>query len=58
MAASGRSPQWAAMREEMEPAYRNAALTAITGSGEHCEILTAIPWPTLMGFEFSYRCGP
>lgn len=54
LAAGGRSESWAAMRQDIEPVYRNALLSTLGGD---CTIDSATPVPGYFAFEFRYHCA-
>lgn len=56
LALNGYSDQWASMRPEVEPAYRQAALSFLAVRGQQCELSNATPYPTYMAFEFQVTC--
>lgn len=55
LAWNGAVPRWVAMRQDVEPAYRGAALAVV---GTSCTIDSAMPVPDLMAFDFTFSCPP
>lgn len=56
-AFAGRQTQFTAMLQTVvEPAYREAALSALKESGQ-CKIDSSVPWPTQFAIEFAYTCN-
>lgn len=53
---NGRQDRWAAMRPEIEPVYRAAAVTFLTGEHPACAIDSGTPYPDALAFEFTYSC--
>ena len=53
---NGRQDRWAAMRPEIEPVYRAAAVTFLTGEHPACTIESGTPYPDALAFEFTYSC--
>lgn len=56
LALNGYGDQWAALRPEIEPAYRQAASSFLTARGQTCELSEPMPYPTYLAFEFLSTC--
>jgi hypothetical protein len=50
--------QWMALRPEIEPIYRAAALKTLAPRGQPCELTDPTPWPDSLAFKFTFHCNP
>lgn len=56
LVVNGRQDRWMAMRPEVEPAYRNAAVAFLADKHPACAIGVGSPYPDALAFEFTYNC--